>query len=910
MELPTKYNPKEVEDKWYSFWEKGGFFHSVPDTSKKPYSIVIPPPNVTGVLHMGHALNNILQDILIRWRRMQGYNTLWMPGTDHAGIATQNVVERAQLKKGLNRKEMGRDKFIEKVWSWKGEYGSEILKQLRKLGSSCDWERERFTMDDGLSKAVREAFVTLYERGLIYKGKYIINWCPRCQTALSDDEVEHEEHEGHLWYIRYPFRDSPHLFFNIATTRPETMLGDVAVAVNPEDERYKEMIGEILILPVVGREIPIIEDESVDPAFGTGAVKITPAHDQNDFETGKRHNLESILIMNEDGTMTGEVIDYAGMDRFECREALVEELKKEKYITKVDPYTHSVGHCYRCRTVTEPYLSNQWFIKMKPLAKAAREANDKGLVTFYPERWTKVYLSWLENVRDWCISRQIWWGHRIPAWYCKDCGETNISSEMVEKCSKCGNSELAQDGDVLDTWFSSALWPFSTMGWPDKTEELQYYYPTSTLVTDRGIIYFWVARMVMMGLELKGDVPFHNVYIHGTILDDLGRKMSKSLGNGIDPLLMIDKYGADAMRISIIMLTVEGQDIKLHENRFEMGRNFINKVWNAARFVMMNLTSNGSQGGTIEEGDYEFEDVWILNRLSHATATCTASLEKYRFNDAIKSLYEFIWNEFCDWYLEIVKPRLYDSTDAKSKMVALKVLTQVLDNILRFLHPFAPFFTEEIWQSLKNLVGNSKLISPESMAYESLMASPWPTSHVSINVHDPVSLSEGVKINDVTDTMSLLQDIIRATRNIRRNMDIPSKQPLKMLLSVHDDDTEKRLNSHSTFLSQMANLEEIDIGINRKKPDSAASQVVENIQLFVPLKGLINLETEKKKQLGHIKKLESHLAVVRKKLLNKNFIANAPEHIVNAEKEKERELLGQIEKVKDILDDLLKNVST
>ncbi|MCP5006831.1 MAG: valine--tRNA ligase [Planctomycetes bacterium] len=903
MELPTKYNPKEIEDKWYSFWEKGGFFHSVPDATKKPYSIVIPPPNVTGVLHMGHALNNILQDILIRWRRMQGYNALWMPGTDHAGIATQNVVERELLKEGLNREEVGREKFIEKVWYWKYEYGSEILKQLRKLGSSCDWQRERFTMDDGLSKAVQEAFVTLYEKGLIYKGKYIINWCPRCLTALSDDEVEHEDHEGHLWHIRYPFRDSPHQFLTVATTRPETMLGDVAVAVNPEDERYREMVGEVLILPVIGREIPIIADESVDPTFGTGAVKITPAHDQNDFETGKRHKLESILIMNENGTMRGDVSGYLGMDRFECREALVEELKEKQHIIKVEAHSHPVGHCYRCRTVTEPYLSDQWFVKMKPLAKAAIEANAKGLVTFYPERWTKVYLSWLENVRDWCISRQIWWGHRIPAWNCKSCDETAISSEKVEKCSKCGSNEMVQDEDVLDTWFSSALWPFSTMGWPDKTEELQHYYPTSTLVTDRGIIYFWVARMVMMGLELNGEVPFHNVYIHGTILDDMGRKMSKSLGNGIDPLVMIDQYGADAIRISIIMLTVEGQDIKLHENRFEMGRNFINKVWNSARFVMMNLANSESSSIIkIEEEDYEFEDIWILERLSHVTSTCTSALEKYRFNEALRSLYEFLWNDFCDWYLEIVKPRVHEAADLKSRTVALKTLTHVLDHILRFLHPFAPFFTEEIWQSIKGLVKNDALISPKSLTSECLMVSPWP---------DLDSCRNGLVRFDqeVIGTMSLLQNLIRATRNIRRNMDIPSKQPLKMLISVQDNKMKHRLTEHHAFLSQMANLDEIDIGINRKKPDSAASEVVENIQIFVPLKGLINQEAEREKQLVHIKKFESHLAIVRKKLLNKNFIKNAPEHIVNTEKEKETELLGQIEKVKDILDDLHKDIS-
>ena len=567
-----------------------------------------------------------------------------------------------------NRHELGREKFIDEVWKWKKEYGSEILRQLRKLGCSCDWERERFTMDDGLSKAVKEAFVKLYEKGLIYKGKYIINWCPRCLTAISDDEVEHEDHEGHLWYIRYPFRDEPHLFINIATTRPETMLGDVAVAVNPDDERYREMIGEMLILPVVGREIPIIADEAVDPKFGTGAVKVTPAHDPNDFEIGKRHNLDHVTIMNEDGTIKGDAENYIGMDRYECREALVEELKEEKHIVKVQPHSHSVGHCYRCRTVIEPYLSDQWFVKMKPLADAAMKAQNNGDVSFYPERWTKVYMSWLENVRDWCISRQIWWGHRIPAWQCESCNEIIITRETPEKCTKCGNDKLVEETDVLDTWFSSALWPFSTMGWPEETKELEYYYPTSTLVTDRGIIYFWVARMVMMGLEIRNKVPFRDVYVHGTILDELGRKMSKSLGNGIDPLLMIDQYGADAVRTSIIMLTVEGQDVKLNENKFEMGRNFINKVWNAARFAIMNLQSDGLPDVQIKEDDYLFEDTWIISRLNSVTETCTNSLEKYRFNEAIRTLYEFIWNDFCDWYLEIIKPRLYNTdTDNKER---------------------------------------------------------------------------------------------------------------------------------------------------------------------------------------------------------------------------------------------------
>ena len=894
--LPTKYNPKEVEEKWYRFWEEGNFFHSKPDPDKKPFTIVIPPPNVTGVLHMGHALNNILQDILIRWRRMQGFNTLWMPGTDHAGIATQNVVEKELMKKGSSRDELGREKFIEEVWKWKSEYGSEILRQLRKLGSSCDWERERFTMDEGLSRAVKEAFVRLYEKGLIYRGKYIINWCPRCTTALSDDEVEHEDHEGHLWYIKYPFRDAPHLYVNIATTRPETMLGDVAVAVNPKDERYKEMIGEILILPVVGREIPIIADEAVDPQFGTGAVKVTPAHDPNDFEIGKRHNLEPILIMNEDGTIKKGVTSYAGVDRYECREALVEELKEEKYIAKVEPHTHSVGHCYRCRTVIEPYLSNQWFVKMKPLAEEAIKAHKTGNVGFYPERWSKVYLSWLENVRDWCISRQIWWGHRIPVWHCKDCNEANISREVPEKCSNCGSNKLVQDEDVLDTWFSSALWPFSTMGWPDETEELKYYYPTSTLVTDRGIIYFWVARMVMMGLEFKNEVPFRDVYIHGTILDEIGRKMSKSLGNGIDPLLMIDQYGADAVRTSMIMLTTEGQDIKLHESRFEMGRNFINKVWNAARFAMMNLEGNESTDITIKEEDYLFEDVWIKNRLSLAIEMCTASLEKYKFNEAIKTLYEFVWHEFCDWYLEIIKPRLYSSDNIKSKMLAQKVLVYVLDNILRLLHPFAPFFTEEIWQHLKQLAGKNRLILTDTMVNESLMICPWPKE-------------DAAKINkNVVNTMMLLQDLIRAVRNIRSNMNILNKQKLKALVSVNDKRLKEMLDNHQSFLVQMANLDGLEVGIDLEKPESSASEVINEIQVFVPLKELIDVGVEKEKQQERLNKIKSHLDIVRKKLFNESFVKNAPVHIVNAEKDKEAELLGQIIKINGFLEDLNKNV--
>jgi valyl-tRNA synthetase len=884
--LSTKYNPKEIENKIYKCWEEGGFFHAEPDADKKPYSIVIPPPNVTGALHMGHALNNILQDILIRWRRMQGYNTLWMPGTDHAGIATQNVVEKELSAQGKTRDSLGREKFIEAVWDWKEKYGSTIINQLKKLGSSCDWQRERFTMDEGLSAAVKETFVRLHERGLIYRGNYIINWCPRCKTALSDDEVDHEEHDGHLWYIRYPIRDEPHLFITVATTRPETMLGDVAVAVNPNDSRYSEMIGEFLVLPEVEREIPIIADDAVDMDFGTGAVKITPAHDTNDFEISKRHNLEPVVIMNEDGTMNSNAKGYAGMDRYECREALVEELKQKLLIRTVEPHKHAVGHCYRCHTVIEPYLSDQWFVKMKPLAQAAIEATKNGLVTFHPERWTKVYLSWLENVHDWCISRQIWWGHRIPAWYCEDCGEINVNHTTPQSCSKCGSAHLRQDEDVLDTWFSSALWPFSTMGWPEERAELKYYYPTSTLVTDRGIIYFWVARMVMMGLELMKKAPFSHVYIHGTILDEIGRKMSKSLGNGIDPLLMIDQFGADAVRLSLIMLTTEGQDIKLSESKFEMGRNFINKVWNASRFALMNLEQTDKLASHPEDDDYAFEDKWILSRLNSTIDVCSSLLEDYRFNEAIRSLYEFIWHEFCDWYLEIIKPRLRNPSGNKDKVVAQNILSTVLDKTLRLLHPFAPYVTEEIWQNLKNT------ISSKEMDAQSIMISSWPVCDSS------------ERNQEIEDDMALVQDLIRAVRNIRSTMGILEKQPLKTIISATDEENKKMIERHRELLKQMANIDGLEIDIKLTRPKSSASAIVGQYQAFVPLVGLIDLETEKARQKKRIAELQGLLTKVHDKLSNKEFITKAPEHIVTMERQREAEFLEQITKLEHILLDL------
>ncbi len=911
--LATKYNPEEIEDKWYSFWETENIFHGEPDTNKKPYSIVIPPPNITGVLHMGHALNNTLQDILIRWKRMQGYNTLWMPGTDHAGIATQNVVERALAKEGTNKEAIGRDKFIEKVWTWREKYGSTIIKQLKKLGSACDWERERFTMDEGLSKAVREIFVQLYDKGLIYKGNYVINWCPRCRTALADDEVEHEEHEGHLWHIKYPFRDEPHLHLTVATTRPETMLGDVAVAVNPEDERYKEMIGEVLLLPVLNKELKIYGDEFVDKEFGTGAVKITPAHDNNDFEMSIRHGLKPVTVLNDDGTMNTNAGDYAGMDRFECREALVEELKLKDLIVKVEPHNHSVGHCYRCFTVIEPYLSNQWFIKMKPLAKPAIDVVEKSVVNFFPSRWSKVYLSWLENVRDWCISRQIWWGHRIPAWYCEDCEGITVSKDDPERCSKCDSTKLKQEEDVLDTWFSSALWPFSTMGWPDKTKELDYFYPTSTLVTDRGIIYFWVARMVMMGMEVMKDIPFDSVYIHGTILDEMGRKMSKSLGNGIDPLQMIDKFGADAVRVSLILLTSEGQDVKLSENKFEMGRNFANKVWNASRFALMNINSDDAKPAAtdISKDDFSFEDYWILSRLNTNIKNATDHLEKFKFNEAIKVIYDFFWHDFCDWYLEIVKPRMYDGGEEddaetvdkrlKSRVVAQNNLVYVLDKTLRLLHPFAPFLTEEIWQMLKEKVSNnqincnldsgldsvSTIFCRKDMDHKSIMNTSWPEEN------------KAFASPETENAMELLQSIIRSIRNIRSKMNILQKQAVRVLISTSNENDIKVLNNHKEFIGQVGNLENLEVNKNIIKPENSASEVVGQMQIFVPLSGLVDEDIENERQKKRLAELEKFLSIVKSKLENENFVGKAPANVVEKEREREKELIEQITKVKD-----------
>ncbi len=888
QELASRYNPAEVEDKWYRCWEENAFFHSEPDPGKKPYTIVIPPPNVTGVLHMGHALNNTIQDILIRWRRMEGRNALWMPGTDHAGIATQNVVEKELAKRGLKRHDLGREKLIEEIWKWREQYGSTIIKQLKKLGSSCDWARERFTMDSGLSRAVREAFVRLYEQGLIYRGKRIVNWCPHCLTALADDEVEMEDHEGHLWYLKYPFKDHPHLCVTVATTRPETMLGDVAVAVNPKDERYKELIGATLVLPVVDREIPIIADDKVEPEFGTGAVKVTPAHDPNDFEMGARHNLTPLVVMNPNATMNDLAGDYAGQDRYECREALVEELRQKKLLAAVEPYKHVVGHCYRCHTPIEPSISDQWFVKMKPLAEKAIEATQKGEVVFHPERWTRIYLSWLENVRDWCISRQIWWGHRIPAWYC-ECGKITVGRTDPAQCAHCGAAGLKQDEDVLDTWFSSSLWPFSTLGWPDETPELKHYYPTDVLVTDRGIIYFWVARMVMMGCAMGLGKPYGHVYIHGTVLDELGRKMSKSLGNGIDPLEMIQQYGADAVRFSLMMLTTEGQDVKLSVNKFEMGRNFANKIWNATRFALMNL-SNVTTAAPISETP--LEDRWILSRLHTTSQAVTDNLEKFQFNEAARQIYDFTWREFCDWYIEIIKPRL--KGDTPGRMEAGTVLVRVLDAIMRMLHPFAPFVTEELWQNLKRQVETNEAFAPlrDGFASATVMHSAWPPADAALR--DP----------QVESAMAIVQGLVRGVRNIRSNMEIEERKPLAAIVSCPDEAMVARLRPHAGVLQKLAYLDRAEMGVQAPKPKASAVEVVETVQLFVPLEGVIDLDKERERLLTRIGHAQAMLKVCEGKLANENFVKRAPVDVVEKERARKQELTFQIEKLQRNYEDL------
>lgn len=894
-ELSPRYEPARIEDRVYRLWEKRGLFHTEPDRAGTAYTIAIPPPNVTAELHMGHALNNTLQDIFVRFRRMQGFNALWLPGTDHAGIATQNIVEREVAREGLHRQDLGRERFVARVWQWKEQYGNRIINQLRRLGCSCDWDRLRFTMDEGLSRAVLETFVRLHQKGLIYRGKYIVNWCPRCRTALSDIEVEHDDHEGSLWYVRYPVRGSPDEHVTVATTRPETMLGDTAVAVHPEDGRYKDLIGRTLILPILNREIPVIADDWVDRAFGTGAVKVTPAHDPNDFVLARRHDLPAVVVIDEDGKMTlaaGE--QYEGMDRFECREALVEDLHQRGHLAKVEPHRHSIGHCERCHTVVEPFLSDQWYVKTKPLAQMATEAAESGRVKFHPPRWKDFYLSWLAEARDWCISRQIWWGHRLPVYYCVACEHPVIAREAPERCPECAGRDFRQDEDVLDTWFSSALWPFSTLGWPDQTEDLKRYYPTDTLVTARDIIYFWVARMVMMGMEFMGDVPFRDVYIHGTILDEQGRKMSKSLGNGIDPVDMIERFGADAVRFSLVTLATEGQDLRLSESKFEMGRNFANKIWNACRFALMNLKPSRARRpdhAALAAGR-KFEDLWILSRLQAAVEFVTSNLEAFRTHEAAQALYDFLWHEFCDWYVEIVKPRLQRGAAPAERAVARETLAGVLDESLRLLHPFAPFLTEEVWQHLKARARRASLLAAASMEAEALIVAAWPAG-------DPARRRE-----DLEAEMALLQDVVRAVRNVRKEKGLSDRTQVAVTIAAPDERTNAVIEAHKDFLMQMAVLERMEHGVQAPKPPRCATTVVGTMELFLQLEGLIDIEAERQRLQKQRAEVEDHIESIEAVLTDAGFLANAPDEVVRQRRERGEELRAQLTKIIQNLADL------
>ena len=872
--LAKGYVPHEVEKRWYSFWEKERLFAAREAVAETNYSIVIPPPNVTGVLHMGHALNVTLQDILCRYRRLQGDNVLWMPGTDHAGIATQNVVEKKLAAEGKDRHQLGRDKFIEEVWQWRQEYGGAIINQLKRLGASCDWERERFTMDEGLSKAVRKVFVDLYHQGLIYRGNYIINWCPRCMTALADLEVEHEELDGNLWHVRYPFKEGTGGII-VATTRPETMLGDTAVAVHPDDERYQQLESEFVILPLMNREIPIIKDAYVDMSFGTGALKVTPAHDPNDFEIAKRHNLERVKAIGDDGNMTAEAGKFEGLERYACRKAVVEALKTEGYLEKVEPYKHGVGHCYRCKTVIEPNLSKQWFVRVKPLAEKAVEAVEKGHTTIVPSMWTNTYYDWMNNIRDWCISRQIWWGHQIPAWVCPDCQETIVALDTPESCPKCGNSNPIQETDVLDTWFSSALWPFSTMGWPDETPLLKAFYPTSVLITGFDILFFWIARMMMMGIKFMGDVPFKDVYVHALVRDEDGKKMSKSLGNVIDPLTIIEGYGTDAFRLTLAAFAAQGRDIKMSEKRVEGYQHFVNKLWNAARLSLMHLKDGYPDS---EPNPQSLPDRWILSRTQAVTRTVADALDGYRFNEAAGTLYQFVWHEFCDWYLEAIKPALYGNQGEEDQASTRKVLWRVLKDILILLHPFVPFVTEEIWHKLPGTEG-------------SIMKAVFPSFK-----DDSFAAPEAEK------EMELITGVITGIRNIRGEMNLPPSMALEVTVQSEAESTREIINRYQELVIHLARLKSLSVESPGQRPKTAATAVVEDVTLFASLEGVIDFDKELQRLTKEITKLDQELTGISKKLGNEDFLSKAPADIVEKVKEKHMGLEEKKQKLKANLD--------
>jgi len=878
LEMAKTYDPSLVEGKLYHYWEEKGFFHAEVNKDKQAFSIVMPPPNVTGALHLGHAMDSTIQDILTRFKRMQGYNTLWLPGTDHAGIATQAKVEEQLAKEGTSRVELGREKFLERVWEWKKQYGGRITQQLRRLGASCDWERERFTMDEGCSQSVREAFVKLYDKGLIYRGNYIINWCPKCHTTISDIEVEHVDSEGNLYHLSYPVKDSDEALV-VATTRPETMFGDTAVAVHPDDERYQHLIGKTVLLPLTDREIPIIADDYVDREFGTGALKITPAHDINDFEIGLRHQLPQIVVLDKEAKMNEKAGKYVGMDRFEARIAVVKDLKAQGILLRIEPHANAVGTCYRCSTVIEPMVSKQWFVKMDPLAKPAIEVVKDGRMKFVPERFDKIYLGWMENIRDWCISRQLWWGHRIPVWYCEDCGLEICATEDPLTCPTCGKNHLKQDPDVLDTWFSSGLWPFSTLGWPEKTPELEQFYPTSVLVTGRDIIFFWVARMISMGLEFKQEVPFPKVMIHGLVLDAQGRKMSKSLGNGVDPIEVIDQYGADTLRFMLITGNTPGNDLRFQPERLEATRNFTNKIWNASRYVLLNL-EDYEEG---PRGELALADRWILSRYASTVEKVTDALENFDLGEAGRLLYEFIWNEFCDWYIELTKPRLYNKEEVLARHTAQSILFEVLEGTLRLLHPYMPFLTEEIWQNLP-------------VQGDSIMMQSWPEKPV---YQDAVA--EG--------NMTLLMEAIKAIRNIRAELKVAPGQKIEILILAPDALQRSVLETEKADILKLAGGASVELfAAMAEKPTQAASAVLEGVEIYLPLKGLIDLDKEVARLEKEISQATLDQQILNAKLSNPGFTGKAPAQVVAKERERLELIIARSAALEERLRELKESV--
>lgn len=869
-ELAKQYNPSEVEDRTYKYWCDNKYFHAVVNPDKKPYTIVIPPPNITGQLHMGHALDNTLQDILIRWRRMQGYEALWLPGTDHASIATEAKIVEAMRNEGVSKEDIGRDGFLKRAWDWKDKYGSRIIEQLKKMGSSCDWDRERFTLDEGCSEAVKEVFVNLYNKGLIYQGKRMVNWCPHCKTTISDAEVEYEDQAGHFWHLRYPFADGSG-YVELATTRPETLLGDTAVAVNPKDERYKDLIGKMLVLPIVHRQIPVIADEYVDIEFGTGVVKITPAHDPNDYEVGLRHNLEIIDVMTDDGHIAEGWGKYSGMDRYECRSEIVKDLEAEGALIDIEDYSHNVGTCYRCHTSIEPRLSKQWFVKMAPLAEPAIKVVKDGKVKFVPERFDKIYYHWMENIKDWCISRQLWWGHRIPAYYCEDCGEVIVSKEKVCKCAKCGSEHIHQDPDTLDTWFSSALWPFSTLGFPKDTQELKYFYPTNTLVTGYDIIFFWVARMIFSAVEHTGQVPFDTVFIHGIVRDAQGRKMSKSLGNGIDPLLVIDEYGADALRFTLATGNSPGNDMRFSDDRVKASRNFANKLWNAARFVLMYLGEDYHYDGL--PNDLSIEDKWIISKVNTLAKDVTDNLEKFELGIAVQKLYDFIWDVFCDWYIEISKIRLQSGDGAET---AKAVLVYVLTDILKLLHPFMPFITEEIYQAIPH-------------DCESIMISAW------------VEYDKALDFAEDESKMEKIMTAIRAIRNRRAEMNIPPGKKATVYVETAETET---FNTGVEFIKRLASANEVAVLDSFADLGNTVTIITDDAKIYIPLGELVDFDAERKRLEKEMAAAQDKLDFINKKLNNPGFVKKAPEKVVQQNREDAAKLEEKIANIKNSIEAL------